>query len=34
MQSRLVALAAVVLLSAGVAHAQQGAKKNAAPAPA
>jgi invasion protein IalB len=34
MQSRLVALAAAVLLSAGAAHAQQGAKKNAAPAPA
>ncbi|MBR0773608.1 invasion associated locus B family protein [Bradyrhizobium diazoefficiens] len=28
---RLVALAAVVLLSAGAAHAQQGAKKNATP---
>ncbi|MBH5367083.1 invasion associated locus B family protein [Bradyrhizobium glycinis] len=34
MQSRLVALAAAVLLSAGAAHAQQGTKKNAAPAPA
>ncbi|WP_342730913.1 invasion associated locus B family protein [Bradyrhizobium sp. B117] len=34
MQSRLVALAAAVLLSTGAAHAQQGAKKNAAPAPA
>ncbi|MCA1466506.1 invasion associated locus B family protein [Bradyrhizobium sp. IC3195] len=33
-QSRLVALVAAVLLSAGAAHAQQGAKKNAAPAPA
>jgi len=33
MQSRLVALAtAAVLLSTGAAHAQQGAKKNAAPA--
>ena len=31
MQSRLVALAAAVLLSTGVASAQQGAKKNAAP---
>jgi invasion protein IalB len=31
MQSRLVALAAAVLLSTGTAHAQQGAKKNAAP---
>src|SRR3954466_4653940 len=31
MQSRLVALVAAVLLSAGAAHAQQGAKKNAAP---
>jgi invasion protein IalB len=31
MQSRLVALAAAVLLSTGAAHAQQGAKKNAAP---
>lgn len=31
MQSRLVALAATVLLSTGVAYAQQGAKKNAAP---
>ncbi|MET4116206.1 invasion protein IalB [Bradyrhizobium sp. JR4.1] len=31
MQSRLVALIAAVLLSAGAAHAQQGAKKNAAP---
>ncbi|WFU21903.1 invasion associated locus B family protein [Bradyrhizobium sp. CB1717] len=34
MQSRLVALAAALLLSTGAAHAQQGAKKNAAPAPA
>ncbi len=34
MQSRLVALAAAVLLSMGAAQAQQGAKKNAAPAPA
>lgn len=34
MQSRLVALAAAVLLSTAAAHAQQGAKKNAAPAPA
>ncbi|MET4799526.1 invasion associated locus B family protein [Bradyrhizobium sp. LB11.1] len=35
MQSRLVALAAAaVLLSTGVTHAQQGAKKSAAPAPA
>ncbi|KRP92106.1 invasion protein B [Bradyrhizobium yuanmingense] len=33
-QPRLVALVAAVLLSAGAAHAQQGAKKNAAPAPA
>ncbi|KYH00116.1 invasion associated locus B family protein [Bradyrhizobium sp. DOA1] len=32
MQSRLAALAAAVLLSNGVAFAQQGAKKNAAPA--
>ncbi|MFT4117631.1 invasion associated locus B family protein [Bradyrhizobium sp.] len=32
MQSRLVALAAAALLSTGIAHAQQGAKKNAAPA--
>ncbi|WP_456764787.1 invasion associated locus B family protein [Bradyrhizobium sp. USDA 3650] len=31
MQSRLVALAAAVLLSASAAHAQQGAKKSAAP---
>ncbi|MDN3275465.1 invasion associated locus B family protein [Frankia sp. RB7] len=31
MQSRLVALAAAVLLSTGAAYAQQGAKKNAAP---
>ncbi|MDA9520803.1 invasion protein B [Bradyrhizobium sp. CCBAU 11434] len=31
MQSRLVALAAAVLLSSGAASAQQGAKKNAAP---
>src|SRR3954453_1858396 len=31
MQSRLVALVAAVLLSAGAAYAQQGAKKNAAP---
>ncbi|MGY4289881.1 invasion protein IalB [Bradyrhizobium sp. LM2.7] len=31
MQSRLVALAATVLLSTGAAYAQQGAKKNAAP---
>src|SRR3954451_11202143 len=31
MQSRLVALVAAVLLSAGAAQAQQGAKKNAAP---
>ena len=31
MQSRLAVLAAAVLLSAGAAHAQQGAKKNAAP---
>ncbi|MDN4982819.1 invasion associated locus B family protein [Bradyrhizobium arachidis] len=31
MQSRLVALAAAALLSTGIAHAQQGAKKNAAP---
>ncbi|MCG2626906.1 invasion associated locus B family protein [Bradyrhizobium sp. WYCCWR 13023] len=31
MQSRLVALAAAVLLSSGTASAQQGAKKNAAP---
>jgi invasion protein IalB len=31
-QSRLVALAAAVLLSTGAAYAQQGAKKNAAPA--
>ncbi|MHC2620054.1 invasion protein IalB [Bradyrhizobium huanghuaihaiense] len=34
MQSRLVALAAALLLSTGAAHAQQSAKKNAAPAPA
>ncbi|MBR0956812.1 invasion associated locus B family protein [Bradyrhizobium japonicum] len=34
MQSRRVALAAAILLSAGAAHAQQGAKKNATPAPA
>jgi invasion protein IalB len=34
MQSRLVALAAAVLLSTGAASAQQGAKKNGAPAPA
>jgi invasion protein IalB len=35
MPSRLVALAAVLLLSTGAAYAQQGAKKNAAsPAPA
>ncbi|MBR0781351.1 invasion associated locus B family protein [Bradyrhizobium iriomotense] len=34
MQSRLVALVAAVLLSTGAAHAQQGAKKNAAPAAA
>jgi invasion protein IalB len=34
MQSRHVALAAAVLLSMGAAQAQQGAKKNAAPAPA
>ncbi|MBR0788623.1 invasion associated locus B family protein [Bradyrhizobium manausense] len=34
MQSRLVALAAAALLSTGVAYAQQGAKKNAAPPPA
>ncbi|WP_298242667.1 invasion associated locus B family protein [uncultured Bradyrhizobium sp.] len=34
MQSRLVALAAALLLPLGAAHAQQGAKKNAAPAPA
>jgi invasion protein IalB len=33
-QSRLVALAAVLLLSAGTVHAQQGARKNAAPPPA
>ena len=33
MQSRLVALAAAVLLSTGAAYAQQGTKKNA-PAPA
>lgn len=31
MQSRLVALVAAVLLSAGAAHGQQSAKKNAAP---
>ncbi|MET4385144.1 invasion protein IalB [Bradyrhizobium sp. F1.4.3] len=31
MQSRLVVLAAAVLLSTGAAYAQQGAKKNAAP---
>jgi invasion protein IalB len=31
LQSRLVALAAAVLVSAGAAHAQQGAKKNAPP---
>ncbi|QIO34634.1 invasion associated locus B family protein [Bradyrhizobium sp. 1(2017)] len=31
MQSRLVALAAAALLSTGAAHAQQSAKKNAAP---
>jgi invasion protein IalB len=31
MRSRLVALAVAALLSAGAAHAQQGAKKNAAP---
>ncbi|MGY3240077.1 invasion protein IalB [Bradyrhizobium sp. USDA 4472] len=31
MQSRLVALAAAVLMSTGGAYAQQGAKKNAAP---
>lgn len=31
LQSRLVALAAVLLLSTGAAQAQQGAKKNAAP---
>ena len=34
MQSRFVALAAAVLMSTGAAYAQQGAKKNAAPAPA
>ncbi|MBR0971529.1 MULTISPECIES: invasion associated locus B family protein [Bradyrhizobium] len=34
MQSRLAALAAALLLSTGAAYAQQGAKKNAAPAPA
>ncbi|WLA62008.1 invasion associated locus B family protein [Bradyrhizobium diazoefficiens] len=34
MQSRLVALAAGLLLSTGAAYAQQSAKKNAAPAPA
>jgi invasion protein IalB len=34
MQSRLVALAAAVLLPWGAVYAQQGAKKNAAPAPA
>jgi invasion protein IalB len=34
MQSRLVALAAAVLLPLGVVYAQQGAKKSAAPAPA
>jgi invasion protein IalB len=33
MQSRLVALAAVALLSTGAAHAQQSSKKNAAPPP-
>jgi invasion protein IalB len=32
MPSRLVALAAALLLSTGAAHAQQGAKKNAVPA--
>lgn len=32
MQSRLVALAAVLLLSTGASYAQQSAKKNAAPA--
>ena len=32
MQSRLVAFAAALLLSTGAAYAQQGAKKNAAPA--
>lgn len=32
MQSRLARLAAVVVLSTGAAYAQQGAKKNAAPA--
>ena len=31
MQSRLVALATAALMSTGIAHAQQGAKKNAAP---
>lgn len=31
MQSRLVALAAAILLSIGAAHAQQGAKRNTAP---
>ena len=31
MQSRLVALVAVALISTGIAHAQQGAKKNTAP---
>jgi len=34
MQSRFVALAAAVLMSTGAAYAQQGAKKNAAPASA
>lgn len=34
MQSRLVALAAAVLLSTGAVYAQQGARKNAAPASA
>lgn len=34
MQARLAALAAALLLSTGAASAQQGAKKNAAPAPA
>lgn len=34
MRSRLAALAAALLLLAGAAQAQQGAKKNAAPAPA
>lgn len=34
MQSRLVALAAALLLSTGAAYAQLSAKKNAAPAPA